>query len=247
MSVANPEPRYKLLSSWSSVEAGGTCVAAKEKGIGRSTEPSVNRVVSVIADLITTGRLGPGEQLRQEDLATRLEVSRVPVREALHVLNEQGLIMHERHRGFFVAKRSGPELGQIARMLELLETELLRTIVWPDEIIIGKLRALNDVMADLAKEFDWTDLVPRNREFHFEIFKLSPHELILREVKRLWSLADPHIVVDLARLEDRLATVAEHTALIDALEAKSRTVLISRLDSHRSKSAMTDRGGPLGR
>jgi len=77
------------------------------------------------------GELNPGEQLRQEDLAEELGVSRVPVREALHALAEQRVLVHQKHRGFFVAKRNAHEVAQFARMLELIEDDLLASIRWP--------------------------------------------------------------------------------------------------------------------
>lgn len=203
-----------------------------------SAGSSVDNVAAKLVGLITVGEISPGEQLRQEDLAERLNVSRVPVREALHALSELGLLSHERHRGFFVTKRSRAELLQIARLLELLETELIVSIEWPSKATLAALKKLNTRMAKLAAEPEWVELIDLNREFHFMIFELSPLGLIRKEVERLWRLAAPYIIFDLSRESERAQTVAEHAALIDALASQDPDRLLEVLNHHRSKTGL---------
>ncbi|MBN9110458.1 MAG: GntR family transcriptional regulator [Pseudonocardia sp.] len=204
---------------------------------------SVDRVAAKLVSLITAREINPGEQLRQEDLAERLDVSRVPIREALHALSNLGLLSHERHRGFFVAKRTRSELLQIARLLELLETELITHIEWPDEAALDELNALNAEMDKIASEADWVALIDLNRAFHFRIFALSSQTLVYREVERLWQLAAPYIIFDLSRPEEREQTVAEHAALIEALREKDQDRLLDVLNHHRAKTGLPVRGG----
>lgn len=199
---------------------------------------SVDQVAAQLVALITIGEFTPGEQMRQEDLAVRLEVSRVPVREALHALSELGLLNHERHRGFFVAKRTRSELNQLAWLLGTLESQLIGTLVTPTDEQLDGLRALNTRMMEIASSSEWVDLIELNRQFHFAIFDLSPLTLVTREVARLWRLAAPYIVFDLAREADRLQTVSEHEELIKALAAGDRTELERMLNDHRSKNGL---------
>src|SRR5260370_8443162 len=60
-------------------------------------------VAALIRELIITGGLDPGEQLRQRDLAQRFGVSQTPVREAMRRLESEGLLVCDTHRGFTVA------------------------------------------------------------------------------------------------------------------------------------------------
>lgn len=199
---------------------------------------SVDQVAAQLVALITIGEFTPGEQMRQEDLAVRLQVSRVPVREALHALSELGLLTHERNRGFFVAKRTRSELNQLAWLLGTLESQLIATIEQPTEEQLAGLRDLNQQMRDVVASTEWVDLIDLNRQFHFAIFDLSPLTLVTREVARLWRLAAPYIVFDLAREADRSQTVAEHEELIKALEAGERDKLEKMLNDHRSKNGL---------
>jgi DNA-binding GntR family transcriptional regulator len=57
------------------------------------------RVADHLRRAILSGEIGPGEWIRQEEVAERLGSSRLPVREALRILEAEGLTEHERHRG----------------------------------------------------------------------------------------------------------------------------------------------------
>ena len=82
--------------------------------------------------MIVTGELTPGEQIRQQETADLLGVSRVPLREAMNVLANQGMLLHRPNQGYFVVKRAPGELAQIRRMMHALENELVKTSEWPD-------------------------------------------------------------------------------------------------------------------
>src|SRR5260370_36396601 len=68
-------------------------------------------VAALIRELIITGELGPGEQLRQRDLAQRFGVSQTPVREAMRRLESEGPLICDTHRGFTVGP---PDVGRVA-------------------------------------------------------------------------------------------------------------------------------------
>jgi len=199
---------------------------------------SVDRVVAAVLARIASGELNPGEQLRQEDLAEELGVSRVPVREALHALAEQRVLVHQKHRGFFVAKRNAHEVAQFARMLELIEDDLLASIRWPTAEELTRLHALNDRLLEVAEDYDVAETAALNREFHFAIFGLSPHSIMVEELERLWRLAHPYILADMITPDSRRARVAEHKALIERLEREDRPGVIEALARHRRRSRL---------
>jgi DNA-binding GntR family transcriptional regulator len=203
---------------------------------GRNGGVATQRARHGLKLLIVRGELLPGEQIRQEDTAAALGVSRVVLREALHALAEQGVLEHRPHQGYFVAKRAPLELAQVLLMLSLLEPELMRTVEWPDDAVLKELEDLNGQMADLIDHWDWLPMLALNREFHFRIFGLSPYNLVLQEVERLWALADPFIAHKLSLRDGRAKTVAEHQAILDALRARDRDACVAALDTHRSSA-----------
>ncbi len=197
---------------------------------------ALDLALSKLREMIVSGVLLPGEQIRQQEVADQLHVSRVPLREALNVLAKQGMLLHRPHQGYFVAKRLPMELAQVRRMLQMLEDELLRSLSWPDDAQLAELEALNAQMLAHARSSDWLGLLALNRRFHFRIFELSPYRLILDQVARLWDLAEPFIANKLALPDARIRTCEEHAQLIQALRRRERETCLRLLDEHRSST-----------
>jgi DNA-binding GntR family transcriptional regulator len=203
----------------------------------RREAKAMEQALQRLRSLIVAGELSPGEQIRQQEMADQMGVSRVPLREALNVLAHQGLLLHRPHQGYFVAKRAPSELAQIRRMLQLLEDELLQSIEWPGDAVLKSLKKLNQEMRKCVNAVDWTPLVRKNREFHFQIFELSPHRIILKEVERLWGLADPFIALRMSSPDARAKTVEEHDQIIRALERRERKLCMAAMEQHRASTS----------
>ena len=193
-----------------------------------------DRALNYLRRAILRGELLPGEQLRQERLAAELKISRVPLREALLVLANQGLLFHERHQGFVVAKRSRDELAQLHLLLRLLEDELLSTITWPNQHVIGRLRDLNDQMKQLVEADDWIDIVELNHEFHCVVWQQSSLNLIVDQVLRIWPLADAYVARGYGQRNNRRKACADHDGIIDALVARDLPRLLMASEEHRA-------------
>lgn len=193
----------------------------------------MSRTLSRLKAMIVSGELSPGEQIRQEEMADQLHVSRVPLREAMNVLADQGLLVHRPHQGYFVSKRTADEHAQIRRMVHLLENELMASMRWPDALELGQLSALNQQMAGCVRGADIRGLIELNREFHFRIFSLSPQKLVLEEVGRLWAMSEPSMWIKFERADDRERTLLEHDRLLDALAERDRPRCVMELDRHR--------------
>jgi DNA-binding GntR family transcriptional regulator len=90
------------------------------------------RHVAVLSELrkrIVEATLRPGDQIFADAIAEELHVSRIPVREALRVLEGEGQVFYEPHRGYFVAELRLRDLRELYLMRELLEAEALRLSV----------------------------------------------------------------------------------------------------------------------
>ena len=198
---------------------------------------ALERTLQHLRAKVISGGLMPGEQIRQQEMAEELGVSRVPLREALNVLADQGLLIHRPNSGYFVAKRAQNELAQISRMLELLEDELVGSIVWPDDAYIARMVALNASMRAVVTSADWTPLIGLNREFHHLMFALSPYRLIFEEVTRLWPLADTFVSTKMSAQDARLRTIDEHDRIIDSLRRHDHAHCLAVMQEHRASTA----------
>src|SRR5829696_252732 len=84
-------------------------------------EPLANVVAGRLRKAILEGRLKPGERIRQETLAAEMGTSRIPVREALNRLQNEGLVTLTSHVGARVAQLRLSELDEIYQIRERLE------------------------------------------------------------------------------------------------------------------------------
>ncbi|MFI5067952.1 MAG: GntR family transcriptional regulator [Streptosporangiales bacterium] len=143
-------------------------------------------VAALIRELIITGELDPGEQLRQRDLAHRFGVSQTPVREAMRRLESEGLLTCDTHRGFTVV---APDVGrveenfQIRAALESLGAALAARKI--DAGGLARLRELNGQMRALAD--DDPAYLELNREFHFTVYSCARSPLLLSLMRLLWA------------------------------------------------------------
>lgn len=198
---------------------------------GRSVAAVLDRLRAQILDRTLT----PGEPIRQEDMARRLGISRVPLREVLRVLTTEGLLTHRPHQGYFVAKLSVAELRQIHTLLEFLETELIRTVRWPDDGQLAELRSINATMTDAARVGDYAAVNRLNRDLHYRIFALSTLDIYRGEAERFWTLSEPYRLLHVTSTDTAVAT-EQHEQLIDALAARDRALCLRVLSEHRRET-----------
>lgn len=143
-------------------------------------------VAALIRELVITGELAAGEQLRQRDLAQRFHVSQTPVREAMRRLESEGLLVCDTHRGFTVVAPDHGRLEenfQIRAALESLAASLAARKI--DAEGLDRLRGLNDQMRALAD--DDPTYAELNREFHFTVYEYAHSPLLLSLMRLLWA------------------------------------------------------------
>ena len=86
-------------------------------------------IFDALKSAIVEGELQEGETLRQDRIASMFSVSRIPVREALARLEEQGLVTTQRHKGAVVASLSLDEISELFEFRALVEGEAIRLAV----------------------------------------------------------------------------------------------------------------------
>jgi DNA-binding GntR family transcriptional regulator len=143
-------------------------------------------VAALLRELVITGQLTAGEQLRQRDLAQRFGVSQTPVREAMRRLESEGLLICDTHRGFTVVPPDDGRLEenfQIRAALESLGAALAARKI--DSGGLARLRELNDTMRGLAD--DDQGYAELNRDFHFTVYEYAHSPLLLSLMRLLWA------------------------------------------------------------
>jgi DNA-binding GntR family transcriptional regulator len=201
-----------------------------------AADQAVSRVVDEIKEMIVSGELLPGRQLRQEHLAAALGVSRLPVREALRQLVAEGLVVHEHNVGFAVARLNRAEFEQVYLMRRLLETEVIHSLPRPAAEELAQIAALAEEVERAAAELDLPRMRTLNSRFHLAIFALSDLNLVVGEIRRIWTWALPYHAVYLYDEAGRARVLAEHREMVAALGDGDVDRLVDLMDAHRAGS-----------
>lgn len=194
---------------------------------------AAGRVVGEIEQLIVTGELLPGQPIRQESMARRLGVSRLPIREALRHLTAAGLVVHEPNVGYAVARLDQSDFDQIYLMRAALEREVLLSLPLPTGPDLDRVRQLGLRVAEAAASGDVLEMRLRNQEFHFAMFDRSPLNLVVGELRRLWTMAMPYHAVYLHDPAARRRVLEEHDQLVEAYAAGNGALLVELMNRHR--------------
>lgn len=196
-------------------------------------KPTGSRSASTAEQLrkhILRGLLLPGEHLGQAELATRFNMSKVPVREALKQLCAEGLLSHDHNRGYFVAPLDFDEGIQLYRLRRWVESSLLRTVRWPTAAELRHLKALSQQAQDLVEGRDREGWFAALMQLRYDIFGLSPYRTLLAEAMRLWTLTDRY-----RALLPASRSPAGEKGLVAALEARDRDQLLKAYWDERDR------------
>lgn len=215
--MSTPEPRRAAASA-----APGRPPTAQEYVLGE------------LRRAITSRRLLPGEPVRQDALAERLGVSRVPLREALKILEGEGQIVYAPHRGYFVAELSMGDFEEVYRIRRLLEAEAARIAV--ARLTPADLAALEEDHADVVRasaEGDLATMAEANRRFHLGFLELSGLPRLVRLIRLQWDATDAYRALYYGGTQNRERVDHEHRAILDALRERDADRVVALLDEHR--------------
>jgi len=192
---------------------------------------------AVLAELrrfIVTGRLRPGEQFVQDALAAELGVSRVPLREALKILEGEGQVTYVAHRGYFVTQLSLPDLLEVYRIREILEAEAVR-VGLPQMTTedVDRLEEAEREVRGAAAAADVVRMTQANRRFHFALIEACGLPRLVRIVGLLWDATEVYRSVYFTESHNRERVEAEHRELVAAVKAGDVERTLDVLERHR--------------
>lgn len=184
-------------------------------------------VTAALRELIITGGLAPGTELRQRDLATRFDVSPTPVREALKRLEIEGLVTADAHRGARVIDTAFPADEENFLVRAVLERLAVGLAV--DRVTDRDLEDMLDLNAQLA---DLPDGDPRaseiNRQLHFRVYEAARSPMLLALLRLLWRSFPGSI-----RVRRPIAdSVRQHAEIIEALQRHDRRAAEDAITHH---------------
>jgi DNA-binding GntR family transcriptional regulator len=183
---------------------------------------------------INDGELRPGTVIRVDSVAEALRVSRIPVREALMLLEGEGLVIHRPHVGFAVPSLTAEEIEETYWLRALLEDEGLRRA--PGNATDADRAATREACAAAEQalaEGEVNAFSEHGLRFHAAILRSSGKPRLLRLLQNLWDTTEtyrPARYVDEAAWKE---LQAEHRAMLEAFLTGDADRLIDVAELHR--------------
>ncbi len=199
----------------------------------------VEQAAEAIVAAAARGVFLPGDRLVEAEIARDLGISRVPVREALRLLESQGIVVSTPYKGMRLMQVTNRGVAEVMRVRLALETlavqEALGLPGGPERF--AALRQAAEVYAQVARGADPAMVVAANEQFHAELCRASGNPPLLalwqslaRQLAVIWGLAQHY--------RDPVQEGAEHDAMLAALEAgkgtKAAEVLATHVNWHQS-------------
>jgi DNA-binding GntR family transcriptional regulator len=207
--------------------------------VGDTTRPArrqtlVEHVVDAIVAKAASGVILPGDKIVEIEIAEELRVSRVPVREALRLLQSQGLVVSTPYKGVRLSPMTRARLDQIAEVRISLETTAARRAValrknkGPE---VGRLEQKIRELERTASRHDSYGIASADAAFHRELCRLGNNDVLCS----MWeNLARPlTIIIGLSTFSKSMeGIVEEHRVLLDVLTRGQPSELDRTIEEH---------------
>lgn len=200
---------------------------------------SGDQVAALTAELraqIISGALRPGEPLRQELLADRFATSRMPIREALRVLEGEGLVVLVPHKGAAVAPLDPAELEEVYEMRVAAETLALRRAI--PELSNAQIDRAGRIQ-DRAEASAMGEFGTLNKAFHMALYAPCGRPRLLAHVAGLIDVADRYLTFTAGSLDYRDRSHREHRDLLAACRARDEAAAADLLGRHIAEAGQT--------
>lgn len=200
----------------------------------RSHKPTLGAVVTEqLRSMVLAGRIAPGTQLNEVELATRFGTSRGPIREAVQRLVEEGLLVGEPHRGAWLRQLSQADMEDLYFARAVVErTACVRVLErGPSASLLANLQQALAEMAYALDTEDWSAAAASDLRFHTLIVDATTSPLLSRMFATLAGLTrlGLNILVVGHRRQDLLD---EHKLLLRTLADGNRGAMLAALDNH---------------
>ena len=199
-----------------------------------ATKTLVDQVVDAIVEAAAKGIFLPGDRIVEAEVARSLKVSRIPVREALRLLESQGVVVSERYRGMRLMSVDIDRLEKILKVrlaLEKLAGAEVMAMVKADPSVLAPLE---DVLARMHAAADAGDaflVASLDTQFHLCLCELSGNETLVRTWEPLSRQLT--IIFGLSTLKKGVKSIVEeHDELIDAIRHGDAAAFDQLMDVH---------------
>ena len=200
---------------------------------------SPSRVAATLREEILNGTLAPGERIVQEDIAERFGASRQPVRDALRLLEGDGLVTLKANSGAWVSKLSESECDEAYLVRERLEPLLISKSI--PNLNSAQIQRLTQLVDEIEKTKDVEKFLRLDREFHLLSYAGANDGMLREFVERIWNTTQHYrrAFANLSDFNNSEVTHMEHKLILDGIIRKDSPQAEAALESHIRRTRVT--------
>lgn len=196
-------------------------------------------VADILRQAIVNGTMRPGTPVVEMALAEQLNVSRAPVREAIQILEGDGLIENVPYKGKRVKPLTLKEVEELYSLREQFEVFAIRRII-EQGADPSELKVHSSAMFEAAEAGDVVTLMLADEAFHRTLIQLAEHSLMLTMWETLYLRIRQVMALRNSANRDLTRVAANHPPIIEAIEQRNLSLAVSLIAEHtRSVSPIT--------
>jgi DNA-binding GntR family transcriptional regulator len=217
-------------------------MAAMSKGVEGIRPPQRRGLTEQVADSIRqaifSGSFELGDHLNEADIADRLQVSRGPVREALVLLKQEGIVTMEWHRGAHIMQLSAKDARELSSLRAVLEVFAIREAA--SAATTSDLDLMSSVLTSMSKAVDDDqsdfDMIQLDAQFHDQLYRAAHHDRLWNA----WNSIRSQVVLSLLVKRHtsneyyRDKVIEEHQQLFDLVSSRDADACEQAIREHLS-------------
>jgi DNA-binding GntR family transcriptional regulator len=190
--------------------------------IEKSAEQKTNQwVYQLLRTNLICGKIAPGVPLTIRGLAETLNVSPMPVREALHRLACEGAVEAKNNRRVIVPMMTAEKFAELCEIRILIESHAAeKALPYIRDEDIEKLERIDASIDEAVEEGDVEATTLRNQDFHRSLYSANPHQIVVPLIESLWLQLGPFSRIAISKLE-KIYIVDRHIEAIEALKQRN--------------------------
>lgn len=211
-------------------------------------ESLVSLAAAAVRREIVTGQLPPGARVHEPPLAEKLEISRPPLREALRILESEGLLEQTPRRGYRVVEMSAHDIEEIYSLRGVLEHFALDLILADyDAARFDPLTPIMKRMRKAAKAGDHVEVVQCNVDFHLAVVEACGHKRLIGAygslMRQMQVCMAANVLTEAKTAGDLAQGCERHERLLDSLRSGDRERIVKEFAEHGERDYLNRPGG----
>ena len=197
-----------------------------------------DEIAAELRKSILSGKLKPNTRLFEKELSEQLGVSRGPLREALRLLEGEGMITSSTGRGSFVNSFSARKVAELYNIRLILEQQAIRLAAsHATDEQLSQLEQILNAMLQAGHKGQMDKVVELDLQYHEKIWELADHQLLDQILHGLSAQIRSYMAVHTSLYEDLAAGIENHKLLFNALKEKNEEASAKLMRQHLEEAS----------